>query len=135
MSKTTNTVRKALAVVIAVSFITGTSGCATKGANVPSSYVPQGTYDNTTCATLGHDIIDAQQQLTLQQLELNLLVNKILEGLKDREKKILAKRYGLQGQAISTLKTVGEEQNLTRERVRQIESEALAKLGDNLSGD
>ena len=61
MSKTTNTVRKALAVVIAVSFITGTSGCATKGANVPSSYVPQGTYDNTTCATLARDIIDAQQ--------------------------------------------------------------------------
>jgi hypothetical protein len=73
-------------------------------------------------------IIDTQQQQSLRQFELNLIVNKILEPLKEREKHILAKRYGLQGHKVATLKTVGEEQGLTRERVRQIEKDLLKNL-------
>jgi hypothetical protein len=73
-------------------------------------------------------IISTQQQESLQQFELGLIINRILEPLKDREKQILAKRYGLQGNEPQTLKAVGEEHGLTRERVRQIEKELLKNL-------
>lgn len=73
-------------------------------------------------------IIDSHQKESLQQFELNLIINKILEPLKEREKTILSKRYGLSGEELQTLKTVGEEQGLTRERVRQIEKDLLKNL-------
>ncbi|HMQ01571.1 MAG TPA: sigma factor-like helix-turn-helix DNA-binding protein [Candidatus Doudnabacteria bacterium] len=73
-------------------------------------------------------IIDAQQKESLQEFELNLIIDKILNPLKEREKAILSKRYGLNGKDVATLKSVGEEQGLTRERVRQIEKELLKNL-------
>lgn len=73
-------------------------------------------------------IIDSHQKESLQQFELNLIISKILDPLKDREKTILSKRYGLGGEEMQTLKTVGEEQGLTRERVRQIEKDLLKNL-------
>jgi hypothetical protein len=73
-------------------------------------------------------IIDSHQKESLQQFELNLIVSKILDPLKEREKTILSKRYGLAGEEMQTLKTVGEEQGLTRERVRQIEKDLLKNL-------
>ncbi len=73
-------------------------------------------------------IINTQQKQSLEELELGFVINKILDPLKEREKLILAKRYGLQGQNMQTLKTVGEEQGLTRERVRQIEKDLLKNL-------
>jgi hypothetical protein len=73
-------------------------------------------------------IITSQQQESLQQFELGLIIGKILEPLKERERVILAKRYGLQGHEAQTLKTVGEEQGLTRERIRQIEKDLLKNL-------
>lgn len=73
-------------------------------------------------------IIDAHQKESLQEFELNVIVSKILDPLKEREKTILTKRYGLRGNNVETLKTVGEEQGLTRERVRQIEKELLKNL-------
>jgi DNA-directed RNA polymerase delta subunit len=73
-------------------------------------------------------IIDTHQKESLQQFELNLIIAKILEPLKEREKVILTKRYGLNGEETQTLKTVGEEQGLTRERVRQIEKDLLKNL-------
>lgn len=73
-------------------------------------------------------IIDTHQKESLQQFELNLIISKILEPLKSREQTILSKRYGLNGEETQTLKTVGEEQGLTRERVRQIEKDLLKNL-------
>ncbi len=73
-------------------------------------------------------IIDTHQKESLQEFELNQIIGKILEPLKDREKTILSKRYGLNNEEVQTLKVVGEEQGLTRERVRQIEKELLKNL-------
>lgn len=73
-------------------------------------------------------IITTNQQESLQQFELGLIVSKIIEPLREREQAILKQRYGLHGHKIETLKTVGEEQGLTRERVRQIEKELLKNL-------
>jgi len=59
----------------------------------------------------------------------------LLEKMDKREATVLRMRFGLDDEEPKTLKEIGESLNLTRERVRQIESEALAKLSDSLSGE
>lgn len=54
----------------------------------------------------------------------------LLEEIDQRAAKILRLRYGLDGQEPMTLKEIGTQIGLTRERVRQIEHEALKKLRD-----
>ncbi|MBN2063581.1 MAG: sigma-70 family RNA polymerase sigma factor [Sedimentisphaerales bacterium] len=56
----------------------------------------------------------------------------ILDMMDQREATILKMRYGLDGSEPMTLKDIGEEIGLTRERVRQIEKEALTKLHSTL---
>ncbi len=55
-------------------------------------------------------------------------IHSVLETLDDRERKILELRFGIQDGTSRTLEEVGSEFNVTRERVRQIESKALRKL-------
>lgn len=52
----------------------------------------------------------------------------IFSGLTDREKKVLACRYGIGGKDTMTLEQVGKLFDVTRERVRQIEYKALNKV-------
>ena len=56
------------------------------------------------------------------------LIQKLLTVIDDRDATILRMRYGLDSGDPMTLKEIGERVNLSRERVRQIESEALKKL-------
>lgn len=55
-------------------------------------------------------------------------IDSILEGLTDREKKVLELRFGLKDGVSRTLEEVGHEFKVTRERIRQIEAKALKKL-------
>ncbi len=55
-------------------------------------------------------------------------VQDALEELSERERVVLQLRFGLQGSRAHTLGEIGAQLQLTRERVRQIESEALGKL-------
>ncbi len=59
-------------------------------------------------------------------------VMRMLETMDDRERTVLRMRFGLGGMEPHTLKEIGEQLGLTRERVRQIETEALGKLGESL---
>ena len=56
----------------------------------------------------------------------------LLNDLDEREAKILRMRYGLDGEEPLTLKEIGRKIRLTRERVRQIEGEALRKIKEHL---
>ena len=64
----------------------------------------------------------ATRQLLTEQL------GNVMEMLDSREQKILRLRYGLDDDTPRTLDQVGQEFGLTRERIRQIESQALRKL-------
>ena len=55
-------------------------------------------------------------------------MNKVLETLSPREKKVLIMRFGLDDGKPKTLEEVGKEFKVTRERIRQIEAKAIRKL-------
>jgi RNA polymerase primary sigma factor len=59
----------------------------------------------------------------------------LLDKMDPREATVLRMRFGLNDEEPKTLKEIGESLGLTRERVRQIESEALAKLSECLTAE
>jgi RNA polymerase primary sigma factor len=59
----------------------------------------------------------------------------LLDRMDPREATVLRMRFGLNDEEPKTLKEIGESLGLTRERVRQIESEALAKLSESLTAE
>jgi len=62
-------------------------------------------------------------------------VLQMLDKMDQREATILRMRFGLDDEEPKTLKEIGERLGLTRERVRQIENEALSKLAASLQAD
>lgn len=73
-------------------------------------------------------IIYNKQTESISHFKPTDIVKDILAQLKERDRVILTHRYGLEGQNIKTLAAIGQEQNLTRERVRQIEKDLLKNL-------
>jgi RNA polymerase primary sigma factor len=65
---------------------------------------------------------------SLADYDREALVSALDLALTERERHILEMRYGLGGEEAATLERIGERIGLTRERVRQIENQALAKL-------
>ena len=62
------------------------------------------------------------------QVMLKEQLNQVLSTLTDREEKVLRLRFGLEDGRARTLEEVGQQFNVTRERIRQIEAKALRKL-------
>ena len=72
------------------------------------------------------DTVSPEESATSQLLKEH--VKDMLGALTEREQKILKLRFGLEDGKSHTLEEVGQEFNVTRERIRQIEAKALAKL-------
>ncbi|NRB23268.1 RNA polymerase sigma factor RpoS [Shewanella sp.] len=68
----------------------------------------------------------------VQNEDMSKSVVKWLDELNTKQREVLARRFGLLGYEPSTLENVGKEIGLTRERVRQIQVEALKRLKDLL---
>lgn len=72
--------------------------------------------------------MDSQTQMSLNNFDPATLVFSVLSTLKERDREIVVKRFGLDGQEVETLESIGQKYNLTRERVRQIEKDSLFVL-------
>ena len=77
--------------------------------------------------TVADDGATDPMSLTLTN-EVEQLLNNGLDELNDREREVLAGRYGLRDREPETLEVLAERLGLTRERIRQIQQEALLKL-------
>ena len=85
--------------------------------------------DNSTefCEIVGDE--DAQTPFELfRDKNMRDELSELLEVLDDRERKIIFKRFGLDGGKPETLEEVGKKFGVTRERIRQLQNIALAKL-------
>jgi RNA polymerase nonessential primary-like sigma factor len=67
---------------------------------------------------------------SLQDDNLRSSIDHRLDELSEKQREVVARRFGLRGFEISTLEEVGREIGLTRERVRQIQVEALRRMRD-----
>lgn len=81
---------------------------------------------------MDHSILDkviaAQVTEKAQHMRMQEMLQTLLDRLHQRERDVLVRRFGLYGQQALTLKDIGEQFAITRERVRQIESNGLKKL-------
>lgn len=85
--------------------------------------------------TLGDMVTDEQMrapdELMVENDDLRYVMQR-LDTMDQREAAVLRMRFGIGGGDPHTLKEIGEKLGLTRERVRQIETEALGKLAEGL---
>ena len=65
---------------------------------------------------------------TLQEEGIQSNLEDCLTQLSDKQREVVERRFGLHGHSVSTLEEVGQEIGVTRERVRQIQMDALKKL-------
>lgn len=86
-------------------------------------------------ADLFEDFRGEQPDEAIAQSEEFRTIIKLLDAIDERDARVLRLRFGLEGQEPLTLKQIGKEIGLTRERVRQIEVDALRKLQARLTED
>ena len=82
-------------------------------------------------ATIGDVVPDLGADVPVEEASFRLLqeyLSLALEALNERERQVLIMRFGLDDGSVRTLEQVGTHFQVTRERVRQIENKALAKL-------
>src|SRR3990172_1785327 len=80
--------------------------------------------------TILKSVITAQKKNILAELDFLVLVSNLLSGLKEKQQKIIVKRYGLDGSEEATLASIGNIFDITRERVRQIEQSSISRIRD-----
>ncbi|MBV1877745.1 MAG: RNA polymerase sigma factor RpoS [Pseudomonadales bacterium] len=78
------------------------------------------------------DVRQADPAEKLQDSDLRANIDHWLTELSEKQREVISRRFGLRGYEMSTLEEVGHEIGLTRERVRQIQVEALKRLRDTM---
>lgn len=73
-------------------------------------------------------IIDTQKAEEIARLDAVEIINNLFSELSKRERDVIIRRYGLHGNGKETLESIGSAHELTRERIRQIESSSIKKL-------
>lgn len=101
---------------------------------VTSMDTPLGFEDNKSLldTIADENCVNPAELLTDENLRAHIEL--LMEELTDNQQQVIARRFGLRGFEKATLEDVGKEINLTRERVRQIQVEALRTLRKLLEG-
>jgi RNA polymerase nonessential primary-like sigma factor len=81
----------------------------------------------TLLETLPDENVQAPEE-SLQEENVHTSVEDLLAQLSEKQRAVVERRFGLHGYTVSTLEEVGMEIGVTRERVRQIQMDALKKL-------
>lgn len=89
---------------------------------------PVGDEDDSIVADFIADQNVISPETNAERVMLKEKIQGLLGGLKEREKKVLVLRFGIDDDHPRTLEEVGKELKVTRERIRQIEDKALRKL-------
>ena len=84
--------------------------------------------DNLEPESVIRSIMVEQEEKSRSALDPYVVAMNAVNGLKERERDVVVHRYGLEGDHKMTLEDVGKKFNVTRERVRQIESASVRKL-------
>lgn len=85
--------------------------------------------ERTVVETIADSRVSDPAEL-LQDNNMRSSINSWLDDLSDKQREVITRRFGLRGHETATLEQVGAEIGLTRERVRQIQVEALRRLKD-----
>ena len=93
---------------------------------------PIGDDDSKTYAEVVKDERAEDPAEKLVEKTVTELLRRLLHKLDEREQKIIRYRFGLDGVEEKTLEELGREMGVTRERIRQIQNQALAKLRKEL---
>ncbi|TFW05290.1 RNA polymerase sigma factor RpoD, partial [Oxalobacteraceae bacterium OM1] len=100
-----------------------------KIAKEPASLdAPAGDDGDAVLGDFISDDIGASPEAAAMHASLQKAIGELLEGLSPKEQKVLRMRFGLDTTTDYTLEEVGRQLEVTRERVRQIEAKAMAKL-------
>jgi len=83
--------------------------------------------DKSILDTISDDTVSDPCQV-LQDNDISHSLDHWLDDLTEKQREVIARRFGLRGYETSTLEEVGHEIGLTRERVRQIQVEALKRM-------
>ncbi|WP_339616170.1 RNA polymerase sigma factor RpoS [uncultured Gilvimarinus sp.] len=97
---------------------------------VTSVDTPIGSSSDRTVVDTITDQRESNPAILTQNSDINDSLDLWLDELSEKQREVLARRFGLRGHEISTLEEVGRAIGLTRERVRQIQVEALRRLRD-----
>lgn len=100
---------------------------------ISSVDIPIGNNSDKELLDIIPDRKEATPENELQDDDMKLRIVDWLEDLNPKQREVLARRFGLLGYEAATLENVGKEIGLTRERVRQIQVEALKSLREVLS--
>jgi RNA polymerase nonessential primary-like sigma factor len=95
---------------------------------VTSMDTPVGPESDRTVVDTVADSHDCDPSKLLQDSDIRESIADWLDELSEKQREVLSRRFGLRGYESSTLEEVGREIGLTRERVRQIQVEALRRL-------
>lgn len=97
---------------------------------VSSLDAPVGAEDDSTFGDFIESDLQKPDEVVMGEA-LKESVKRILDTLPERERGIIALRFGLEGKKPMSLKEVGELYHLTKERIRQIEKKVLGQLADD----
>lgn len=97
---------------------------------VSSLDAPVGAEDDSTFGDFIESDLQKPDDVVMDEA-LKESVKRILDTLPERERGIIALRFGLDGKKPMSLKEVGELYHLTKERIRQIEKKVLGQLADD----